>query len=837
MSRRVLILAVVVLLIASSMMVLAPAQARGATPAVPHSAAPHPAVTTIELITGNGQCPYDYCNESFYSTGSGDSYYYGPGTNLLYFGVRDTAGDTSVNFTLTDPNASRDGVSSPAFSAHVVLNNTTGEYLSYQSGLSYTFPANLKIGGGWNVSVSAPLGGTVSLQIFVATYYEEIYGSPYPDSNTNVLPGETITTDYGAYLATNSAPDAAITNVSYYGTYTGANATVLNLFASTKSGIITQPAAALGGYTWKVPANATFDTYIDLNVWVSIYVGGQMAENESYGVSYEVGTLYIDSYTMESNDNSICPEYHDGTFDSGSLVQVCAVVGAFGGEDQFTAIAGLPVGITFWNGKATVTPPGFTSNSLVSNATGVVSFSFEANSTQFSSEYAAPFYNSVNLTVTNPGAAKIVPPFSEVWSNNTFFVDQSGASAGVTLGLNQLSYFPGQTITASWAINPTNPAQIGPVSAVAWYLYSDEGLLAQGPISSTALSGTQTITLPSGYIGEFDVEVQVVNATTSFWGYVYAYVTAPVLSLNPSSTTFTPGSTVTIQATAWGDAALSSPSITYQIYAEYGNDYTSYGDGGTVGTGTISNGSSIVIDVPSTGAPTSYWVYAYLSSTGAGTVATANLTVYQSWGYNIFLGVTTASSYSDGSYQPGQTVTVSYQISAYGNAPLPVIYTFTVGLVGTQISNLVSTPSTSGTFQVTIPSGWQTGVAILQLRLTGTYLYGNSCLGGFCSGMTAITINAHPSVLSEELGAGSGLTVGWLILLIIVLVLFVVTLLLIRRKRTSPPSGGTPPVTTPMAPPAPAPSSPGAAEWVEPASTPPAGNSQPPMPTPPPGAT
>jgi hypothetical protein len=241
--------------------------------------------------------------------------------------------------------------------------------------------------------------------------------------------------------------------------------------------------------------------------------------------------------------------------------------------------------------------------------------------------------------------------------------------------------------------------------------------------------------------------------------------------------------------------------------------------------------------VPSTGGPDSYTVYAYLSSAATGLVAATNLTITQSWGYNVFLGVTTASSYSDGSYQPGQTVTVSYQIAPYGNAPLPVLFTFTVGLAGTQISNLVSTPSTSGTFQLTIPSGWQTGVAILQVQLQGTYLAGNSCAGGICEGMSAITINAHPSALSMEIGAGSGLTVGWLILLILVIVVFVVLLVLILRKRSTPPSGGAPPVTTPMTPPAPAPSSPGAAEWVEPSSSPPASSGQPPMPSPPPGAT
>jgi hypothetical protein len=832
MSRRALILAVVVLLIASTLLVLGPGEVRGSAvtpPITSPTASTHPAVSSVYFYTSNGGCPE--CNVSYYSTGS----WYEYGSNVLYFAVRDTGGDKSVNFTVTDPNASRDGVSNPAFTYNAVLNNTTDEYFSASHGVSYTFPAALKVGGGWNVTVSAPLGGTATYSIFVGTYYEEIYGSPEPGGI--VLPGESVTTAYQAYSDTNGAPDSQITNVSYYGVYENSTGVTLNLFSSPKNGIVTQsPPSGIGSYTWKVPANASFDTDIYLQVWVSIYVGGAQAENESYGVTYEVGEIYLEDFHMESNDGGICPTYSDDGFDSGSLVQACAVVGAFGGEDQFTPVSGLSVGITFWNGAATVTPAGFTSTTLVSNATGEVAFSFVANSSQFSSYYMAPFYNSVNLTVTNPGANPVTAPESMLWYNATFYVYPSAASVGVTVTLNQLSYFEGQAISATWSLSSTNSAETGAVAAVSWYLYgTDYGFLAQGAITGTASTGTLTVSLPSGYVGEFTLEIVAANATTAFYGEVDGYVSTPVLTLNPSSTTFSPGSTITIEAQAWGDGSLTSPAISYQIYAEFGNDYTSYGEGGVVGSGTVANGSSITINVPSSGAPSEYEVYAYLGSTSAGTVASANLDLEQSWGYNVFLGVTTASSYSDGSYQPGQTVTISYSIVAYGNAPLPVLYTFTIGLEGTQVSNLISTTSTSGSFQLTIPSGWQTGVAILEMELVGTYLYGNSCYGGYCEGMTAITINAHPAALSMEIGAGSGLTVGWLILLIIVLVLFVVLLVLILRKRKMPPSGGSPPVTTPMNPPAPAPSGPSAAAWQEP--PPPASDGQPPMPSPPPGAT
>ena len=422
-------------------------------------------------------------------------------------------------------------------------------------------------------------------------------------------------------------------------------------------------------------------------------------------------------------------------------------------------------------------------------------------------------------------------------------MEPSAASAGITVSLNQLSYFPGQTITATWTVASTNSEQTGPIYANSWYLEStDYNYLGQGTISSTATTGTLPITLPSGYTGAFTLYVDASNATTYLYGEVSGVVQPAALTLTPSSPTFTAGSTVTVLAQAWGDGSLVSPMISYQIYSYYEQGYSGYGGGGLVSSGTVTNDSSITISVPSAGAPSYYEIYAYLGSATAGTVASAYVEVDQSWGYDVIVGVTTLSSYSDGSYQPGQTITVSYQIAPYGGAPVPVLYSFSISLYSTQLGSIISTTSSSGTVQVTIPSYFQTGFAILEVELQGTYLSGNACSSSYngqgeCFGETGIVINSHPSVLSMDLGAGSGLTVGWLILLIIVLVIAVVLVLLIHRKRSMPPSGGAPPMTTPMSPPAPAPSSPGATEWVNPSSDPSAGGSQPPMPSPPPGAT
>ncbi|HLM91330.1 MAG TPA: hypothetical protein VK424_04680 [Thermoplasmata archaeon] len=822
MARRILVLGLAVLLIVSTLMVLGTGGSRAqvaplAPPsAAPHPAAPHPSVNSIQVETYEGNDVY--YNDTYFASGG----YNYPGENILFFWVYDPTADSRLNFTLSDPNASRDGVGSPAFTVNVPLNTTTHEYFSYLAGVSYTFPSSLAIGGTWVVNASAPLGGSAQYNITVATFGSDMSGSPRP--YTGVLPGESITAAWQLYNLVNGAYATHVTNLALDGWYYS-NGSYHNLFPG---GIVNVSVSAAGDYTFTVPANASVTTYLYFDLWPTIISNGKLAENESDEIWWGVGSVDL-QVEQETEYNGVCPTGYDSSYYSGSLVQVCATVGALW-NDELYGVPNLPVSIHFWNGLSVVTPGGSPPTTLMSNSTGKVSFSYLATSPPLTSEYVYPYENYLNLSVTDPVATSPTSDWSK-WSNTSLYVDVNGATGGVAVQLNQLEYYPGQTVTATWSLSSTNTAQTGTLTAVGWYAYNEQtdAFLAQGMISSTASTGTFNVALPTGFVGPFVVEVYAVNATTSFYGEAYGYSTTPRLFLNPSSTTFTPGSTVTITAEAYGDAALTGATITYQVWASFdlGRNYGNYG---IVETGTVANNTAFTIAVPSSAAPGYYEVYGYLGSTASGIVASDELEIDQVWGYYVTLGVNTASSYSDGSYQPGQTLTVAFQITPYGNAPLPVLYTFYVDLNGAQIYDQLSSASTSGTFQITIPSGQPSGIAFLELELDGTYLSGNSCGSGYCYGETAITINAHPSVLSMEVGGNSGITVGWLILLIVILVVAVVLALLIRRKKTPPSSGGAS-TTTPMSPPAPAPSGTGAQEWSEPAPN------QPPMPTPPPGST
>ncbi|MGI0151943.1 MAG: hypothetical protein ACREC5_08410, partial [Thermoplasmata archaeon] len=170
------------------------------------------------------------------------------------------------------------------------------------------------------------------------------------------------------------------------------------------------------------------------------------------------------------------------------------------------------------------------------------------------------------------------------------------------------------------------------------------------------------------------------------------------------------------------------------------------------------------------------------------------------------------------------------------------------GFVG---SAAFETTSSSGTFGFTIPSGTPAGIQTYEVGVE--FLQCSSGVTCAVSAIVSVFVNPSPSVLGYELGAGSGVTVGWIILLALIVVVAVVLVLMIRRKGSRPlhmsptssdrngPSGyGSEMSSAPSAPP-PEGASGGVAPWHEPSSessVPPDSNSghpsgSPPLPNPP----
>jgi hypothetical protein len=313
---------------------------------------------------------------------------------------------------------------------------------------------------------------------------------------------------------------------------------------------------------------------------------------------------------------------------------------------------------------------------------------------------------------------------------------------------------------------------------------------------------------PLGFTGRVYFVIDYSNATYTDDGGNSVPVSPPQILLTSNEVYYLPGDSVTVTVTTLG-SILSSATLQALVIDSSGDHLIS---------GALT-GSTMTVTIPMKAAPdwVEFTVFA-VDSTGA-IVTNASLYVDEANGYDLSVGVTTKSNYADDSYQPGQTITFSYQILARGTYSMPKAWTIWVwpedaydntGLGAIEFQ----TTSTSGTISYTIPSSSANGIQSFEIEAEPSS-------GGYATyNLISVNVESSPSGLGLELGAGSGLTVGWLILLIVIIVIAIVLFLAIRShgrpkmmkpESGSPPSGSAPPQA-----------------WQEPAAQqPPAGGSPP----------
>ncbi len=792
MSPKGLVAALTILLAVSTVLALAPAHSVSAPVAATTGLAEanQPAAgPAFRLFNG-----YDIATTDFYP---GEI-----GWGSLCFTVTDPL-DQAVNVTITDPNAARDGVASPAFHYEAILNTTTFTFDSYTAGVSYTFPPTLPYGGQWNVNFSAPKAGYVNVSISIFVYYADLSTSV---GSGATLPGQPVSVFWSLLQVSNDASlYTHATNVTITGHYEG-NGTLQNLFSPAHLAL-TPASAGQGQWNGVVPANATPDSQLLFEVYAVTNVSGHVAENESANITVNVGALSIRGYGITLAPPN-CDLVNDEFFPTGSLIASCILAGA-SYHGAFTPIPGLAVTVGYWNGTAHVSPIG-APTALTTNASGEAAFTFLGTVPPFIPESQSPRFDGLNFTVSVPGASTFY--IWTDWLNATWTLEGASPASGVVqVSLDHTEYYAGDVATVTWSIDSTNLSKTGPISAISWAVTGPDGVTYQeGILSGTAQSGTFTFPITAAMAPHtIEVWVYAANASEGFDGYASASILNPSLLLTPASSYYSAGSTAMILAVLNGGG--SGATIEYEVLGIWATAQA------VLSTGSVANDTSISAAIASTAPPRSIEVEAWATLDGQ-VVASSAVTLELAEGYSVLLGVTTPSSYSDGSYQPGQTVTLSYQVVATGGAALPQVVSFELFAQGYPDDYLIENVGPSGTISFTIPSNAAQGTLVLELEAQGALAAGPCFPVGGCTGIATLSINPHPSVLSLEIGAGSGITVGWLILLLLLVVVAVVFFLMLRRR------GGRSPATSPstISPPAPAPSTPSATEWNAPTPPPPA---------------
>ncbi len=741
---------IVMVIVAVSAFGLVPAVAQGA-----HS------VSATSSHSGPSSHPRPQASVGVFTTdqyGSTTSdFSVGLGASQVSFWAYDFGGDGNATVTIHDLNHTRDGLTDPVYTHRIHIQG--GYNYSYQWNIFYQIPLSLNAPGTWNITINGTLGGFASQNFTVHTYYAYLNYA-----QGSILSGHSASETYGAILTINGAPYPGAIALTVLGIYfKSGNWTAISGFPrALPSG------SPIGEFNYTVPGNTSGQ--VRFMLWANVSTNGtKWSETAS---DYQTISTFVTPLVSLTG----CPEgCGGGPFPVGSTLFLTATTRSTSGGGPVPQ-PGLHVRISFQVGTKGVAVTGVQTN-YTSNGTGGVALQFPANVGPFSTNQT----NYVNVNVTDP----LNPTAHYQTVQIGFDLTVTTSHPRIEVLLDSSTYFGGQTATATWSIGTSNGS--APTGWVAdfWEVYTENpyNILGFASISSTATSGSFTFVAPSGYNGVIYVYVEAHNQTNSYDGYTDAWVGGASILLSPNEQYYLPGDTVTVSV---GTQNLPTGALLTETVVD--------GSGTIISQGPVAGNNQIPVKIPMVAPPTYLYFNVVAQDATSGAVITrAYVEVSLGAGLVVTAGVQTKSSYADGSYQPGQTVTITYSISTRGDVAPAKWFDITVcpgSIYYCGVGSVyLETSSTSGTFDYKIPSGTPAGSQQFTV-----YVYSISCGGySYCyNGATfSVPVNPSPSALQYELGAGSGVTVGWLILLIIILVVGLLLFLIGRRRSKGGSMGGS----------------------------------------------
>lgn len=604
------------------------------------------------------------------------------------------------------------------------------------------------------------------------------YGVGLEIGTSPVLPGYHDQLYYDIANFTTGTPVTTLSTITITGIYYN---TAHVLFKLPGTPINVSAAAPVSSWTFLVPANATDDPAFA--PVITVYANSTSKDMTQFNdVSVSVGALEITRATVCDDVSNICGALVTGDPSTVSVTaEVVPEVGISGPAPNET------VKVLFYStGSSPVPVPGVPA-SVTTDARGDAAVTFTPSSTIFN----VPGPDHVEVEVTDSVNTSLTVTATRDWT-----LTNPVGTLNYQFYLNQSYYYSGEGVTALWNWAGTN-SSVGTITVSNYYVRDSVtgDVIASGLVNSNVSSGSFKFTLPTTYYGDMDVEAIAHNATTYWIWEASAEVDQEIFELTPSEYYFNPGDTVTVVVTAEGPT-LAGATITAFVQAT--------NSGQTLFNSTVTSGS-FQFQIPKVAPADEYHIVAWATSTADVTVATASEYIDEASGYTLWAGVSTVSSYADGSFSPGSTIQISYAITAYGTSELPTLAELFIVPGPCTIVCVTESPhaleswivkSPSGLISFTIPSNAPNGVQVFTVVAEFT--------GGDGAAQVSVNVNSSPSVLNYELGAGSGLTVGWLILLILLVVVALVIVAMFRGRR-----GGTVVMS---------PASSSAPEWKEPQS-------------------
>lgn len=730
----------------------------------------------------------------------GEDFYSGPGADgsgelrtTVYFEVTGGTAGSQVTVNIQDENATRDGLTNPVWSATVTL-GALGSYNNINEP-AYTIPSNLPLGGQWTLNATSTTTATQTDQIHFNVHTWEVVGH---FDNDYHLPGDSAK----VFFQVLSYDSGGLVNTSIDLAATGCyEVTVLNA-CTPLTGLVVPASGDLGNITLSIPTNARIGSTLTLYIWAnsstaSTRYSEQTVDNPTIiivGVQNPdlcVGTDSTGSTTCGGN-----PTFTQGTQ---LVLRVTSIIGTSPGNDE-GFLPNVPVSVNWSEGGLAIPTPGGFPSSFTTDGTGVALGLFGTSG-------ISPGVVTVGVFITDPLDNQL-----HGQQNLTFTIVPSSSSIVLQVTLGQGQYFGGDSLTGNFAILSTStqggsaPAPVG-WKATYYTIYAYPGVtgvstcslgalsnnfdfLLQGPL--TGASGSiPAYSVPTDLTGLLVVTVYASNSTQTATSITAtsgcATVSPPTLLVNPSEVNYVAGDTISVSLTTEGSIFTNDAPVTF--YATVSD--VSSACPGSAGDGSIFSkqvNSSFSFTIPSAGTLPEYTL-TVVAQDHEGELAAQDVCLTEIAGFQLSVSIGTPSQYSDDSYQPGQTISLNYQITALGTATLPQSVVLSIlDLSSNTPEQRADESSPSGSFSYTIPKSSGTGFVLLEVEAS---LVSPTSGSGTTSVYTysGVNVESSPSALDYEIGAGSGFTVGLLIVILLIVALVIVGLVYLRRRRMMGPGG------------------------------------------------
>ncbi len=506
---------------------------------------------------------------------------------------------------------------------------------------------------------------TTSAQTRTVAFAVQTYRLSVWTNRAGYLVGDTVQVSWAATYVQNGTAPAAGTGAIQIQNSAGVNILTPPQYNFTASG---------GSFSFVLASSLTVPDTETIYAWFNDTTG---ARRSATVAGFGVGNLGITVNVQVPGR---------GYFEPGENVPVniqSTITGIGGGVRE----PGVSVSVNVTDQSTGAIVAAYSNTGLVTDGNGLLTYVFQLAQTPSSGSYQV----TATDTVRGSSATASAPPFNV----------RPPPSFTATVTLDKTQYISGDPITATANVVTVGPAQ---TYTYSWWAIDGSGnILAFQPGGA---SNKYTYTTSQSYQGTIQMEVAVNNQTGGvIYTSAYATVAFGYLTVTLDKSQFSPGDTINAAA------HLSSSLITSPTYTWVVTDSA----GSVVGS---SNGTSATATF-TTPSPASSTRYTFqVTATGNGRSVQASATSYRNDGFVL------AISLDKSSYNPGDTMTITYTITAKGVSALPTAYHFVIDLYGVGV-RYADGSSPTGTLTMQVPGNAPTGNLILQVyeQSTGASVY------------------------------------------------------------------------------------------------------------------